>query len=363
MFGIKRSAAIICLLGIFLLASVGCALSKESPAIVNLMLDADISHLPTPEQKQAATNSLINLINEVDPRGLNATIFVSGDMVSAYRLGITLQGTMSNHELALYGNNTGEDLSSLSAAKQKATLSKARDALYSCYVCGGKHVDIKGFRPQGFDQNEDTFPILEDLGIVYDAGFQAGLIYTPGHENDTWPYLIDGSKLYAVPVSNHPYNGELVFLYDGYAKEKKLSGSQWHDLLISKFDESAKAGEPMVVIFSNRVSGDGDYLDAYRNFLGYAESKGANFVTTMQLVDMAAARQPGGSLALVLSTATEGVAHANSSEKGVIADCPDCEKVAAGRAPSIIDVTIQRKNNCPTCNQLLNQSLNSSKTE
>lgn len=358
MYNIKRSTTIICLLGVFLLGSVGCAISKESPMIVNLMLDADINPLPASEQKQAA-NSLINLVNEIDPKGLNATIFVSGDMISAYRLGITLQGTMSNHELALYGNNTNESLSSLSTAEQKAALSKARDMLYSCYVCGGKHVEIKGFRPQGFDQNEDSFPILEDLGIVYDAGFQAGLIYTPGHENDTWPYLIDGSKLYAVPVSTHPYKGEPVSLFDGYAKEKKLSGSQWYDLLIGKFDESATAGEPMVVIFSNLVSGDGEYLDAYRNFLSYAESKGANFVTTMQLVDMAAARQSGEPPALVLSTAAEDMAYANSSEKGVIADCPDCEKVAAGRAASIINVTIQRKNNCPTCNQ----SLNSTKTE
>ncbi len=49
-----------------------------------------------------AGNNLINLVNEIDPSGLNATIFVSGEMAPAYRLGITLQGTMSNHELALW---------------------------------------------------------------------------------------------------------------------------------------------------------------------------------------------------------------------------------------------------------------------
>ncbi len=51
--------------------------------------------------------------------------------------------------------------------------------------------------------------------------------------------------------------------------------------------------KPMAVIFSNLISGDGEYLDSYRNFLDYAESKDAKFVTTMQLVDMASARKSG----------------------------------------------------------------------
>lgn len=352
----KRLAVIICLLGVFLLGSAGCAPSEESPVIVNLMLDADVIHAATPEQKQMAVNSLINLVNEIDPKVRNATIFVSGDMVSAYRLGITLQGTLPNHELAIYGNNTGERLSSLSSVEQKAALTISRNLLYSAYVCGRKHVDINGFRPQGFDQNVDTFRILEDLGVVYDAGFQSGLIYTTDHENDTWPYLIGGYKLYAVPVSTYPFKGELVYLYDRYAKEeKKLSGPEWYDILVGKFDESANAGGPMVVIFSNLVSGDGEYLDVYKNFLSYAESKGANFVTTMQLVNMTAARQPGELPALDLST--EGGAYVNSSEKGVIPDCPDCDKVAAGKAASMINVTIERKSNCLTCNQSLNTSV------
>jgi peptidoglycan/xylan/chitin deacetylase (PgdA/CDA1 family) len=353
---INRIIFIGCVLGIFFLGSIGTSLCEESHAVVNLMIDADIPASPSPEETKSAGDSLINLVNGIDPRGLNATIFVSGDMVSAYRLGITLQGTMSNHELALYGNNSGESLSSLSGSEQKAALTRARDKLYSCYVCGGKHVDIKGFRPQGFDQNEDTFPILENLGIVYDAGFQSGLIYTPGHENDAWPYPIDGYKLYAVPVSTYPFEGVPVYLYDRYAKEeKKLSGSQWYDLLVGSFDESAEAGEPMVVIFSNLVSGDGEYLDAYRNFLDYAQSKGATFVKTIQLVDMAAARQPGDEMTALVSAKT-GRVYVNASEKGVFSDCPDCDKAAKGKATSIIKVAVQRNKDCPTCNQTSNNS-------
>jgi hypothetical protein len=341
---------------VLFLGVTGPSLSQESGTIVNLMIDADIAASPTPDDTKMAGDSLINLVNEIDPRGLNTTIFVNGDIASAYRMGITLQGTMSNHELALYGNNTGESLSSLSAAEQEAALTAAKTMLYHCYVCGGKHVDIKGFRPQGFDQDENTFPILQNLGIIYDAGFQEGLIYTPDHENDAWPYLIDGFKLYAVPVSTYPFVGEQVYLYDRYIKDEKgLSSSQWYDLLAAKFDESENAGEPMVVVFTNLVSGSGDYLEAYKSFLDYAQSKGAVFVKTMDLVDMAAARNQDDEIQSLVAE-NEGGAPVSSSEKGVIANCPDCEDAAAGKVRSLINVTIQRKSDCPTCNQSTNNS-------
>ncbi|MFB3763658.1 MAG: hypothetical protein ACE14P_00250 [Methanotrichaceae archaeon] len=349
MHNIKRIMFIGILLSVYLLGGVGFSLSKENPVVVNLMLDADINHAPTPDQVKIAGSSLINLTNEIDPRGLNTTIFVTGDIVSAYRLGITLQGTMSNHELALHGNVTDEKLSSMSDADQEALLTKAKDLLYHCYVCGGKHVDIKGFRPQAFDQNNATFKVLEKLGIIYDAGFQEGIIYMPGHETDAWPYLIDGSNLTAVPASTYELSGERVYLYDRYVKEnKKLSGAQWYDLLVKKFEESAKDGVPMVVIFSNLVSGNGDYLDAYRNFLDYATSKEANFVTTMQLVNMAAVK--GGKPPALISQSSNAE-KINTSETGVIKGCPTCDQTKTGLAQSIINVSIKKNKNCTTCNQ------------
>jgi hypothetical protein len=41
-------------------------------------------------------------------------------------------------------------------------------------------------------------------------------------------------------------------------------------------------GDPMVVIFTSVVSGqDEAYLEAYRNFVGRANSKDASFVSTL----------------------------------------------------------------------------------
>ncbi len=345
----KRMAIMGCLIGIFLLISIGPALSKESIVVVNLMIDADINPAPTPEQIKNAEDTLIYLTNQIDPKGLSATIYVTEDMVQADRLGVTYQGTMKNHELALYGNRTDERLSRLSASDQERLLTASKNRLYSCYVCGGEHVAIKGFRPQAFDQNEETFGILEKLGIIYDAGFQAGVIFRPGYENATWPYAIEGHNLYAVPVSTYPINDERVYLYDRYLKEeKKLSGTQWYDLLVKKFDECSENKDPLVVIFSNQVSGSGDYLDAYKKFIDYAVSRQAAFVTTLQLVDMAAARKRGGHVGAI-AQANDGNLSANATEVGVIANCPTCDKTGEVSVGSIINVTVQKGNKCLNC--------------
>ena len=62
--------------------------------------------------------------------------------------------------------------------------------------------------PPLFDQNEDTYKVMDDLGIKYDAGFQEGIIYAPGHENDVWPYNVEGYGFYAVGQHVHSIRKE-----------------------------------------------------------------------------------------------------------------------------------------------------------
>ncbi|NMC10576.1 MAG: hypothetical protein GYA39_06335 [Methanothrix sp.] len=335
---------------IFVLLLAGCSVCEETQAIVNVMIDADIQHSPTTEQSDLAGGYLINMTNQIVPKKLNATIYVTYDMVAARRLAITYQGTLPGIELAMHGMSADERLSGISRADQEKLLNKSYEMLYSCYVCGGNHVDIKGFRPQAFDQNEDTFKILQNLKIAYDAGFQTGLVYMPGHEKDTWPYPIEGYSLYAVPVSAYSLDGEIVYLYDRYIKEeKKLSSAQWYDLLVKKFDDSSKAGDPMVVIFSTLVSGSGDYLDAYKKFINYANTKGARFVATLQLVEMAKARQEGGQIPTTIPS-SESRRPVNASETGVLGSCPTCDKTGAS-VDSIFNITIIQKEKCQNCSQ------------
>ena len=205
---------------------------------------------------------------------------------------------------------------------------------------------------QVFDQNEDRFKVLQNLGIVYDAGFQAGKIYRPGHESDTWPYPIDGYNLTAVPISTYLLNGERVYFNDRYIRdEKKLSSSQWYDLLVKKFDESEKNGDPMVAIFSTAVSGSGEYFDAYKKFVEHANAKGARFVSTSQLVDLAAVRQQEGQKTGIASEKNIARTMNASQETGVLAGCPTCNESNGKGANSIINVTVIKKQKCLTCGQ------------
>jgi hypothetical protein len=122
-------------------------------------------------------------------------------------------------------------------------------------------------------------------------------------------------NIYAVPVSTYAQQGDRILLSDRIAKEEeKLSGPQWYDILESKFEESAKKGDPVVLIFDNQITGrDADYLEAYLNFIDYALSKKATFVTTSELVKMSKAKKP------VSTSSGKSAATSNTVESGCIA--------------------------------------------
>jgi len=325
---------------IIMLVLPGGSLSKE--VVINLMIDFDSLDSPTPADMNMVFNSMNNLTNEIDSRNLNATIHVAGEMAAAQRLPVTELGSRRNHDLALHGNAKDEKLGSRTYSKQESLLKSAKEAIDVAHICGTTIIPITGFRPQSFSQNNDTFRILESIGILYDAGFKAGVLYMPGHNNDTWPYPIENSTLYAVPVSTSILSGERIYLSDRAAKEDKaLSGSKWYDVLAERLDESVDSGDPMVVIFNNLISGSGDYLVAYRDFIDYATSKNARFVTTMELVDMAKIRDAGGKLPAPSSGSSGECAECNKSTNEA--------KFATGNLS--IGVVIKHSGECINCNK------------
>jgi len=154
------------------------------------------------------------------------------------------------------------------------------------YVCIILEKPIRGFKPLSFDQNEDTYKALDDLGIEYNAGFQAGIIYAPGHEDDVWPYPVEGHDFYAVPISSYTVSDSLMPLQDSYFKDNGLGADEWYDALAAKFNEIKGQDEPLVISLTTSISGNGDYLDALKKFIALAKSENAAFVNTTQLVDM-----------------------------------------------------------------------------
>ena len=267
---------------------------RDDSATVDLILDIDLPPIDGYTEQGIAQQLINNLSLEIDSRELNATILVDNETAAgAYsRPLIALFGVKANHEIALGSNK--EDLGRLPLSEQDRLIKSWKKNLENTKLCAGSYgatkVTVNGFRSQYLPGN-DTLKALQDNGFLYDAGFQAGLVYMPGHENDTWPYLIEETNVYAIPVSSALMNGKRIPLQDRKAREIGINASQWYSLLKNKFDETSRRDEPMVIILSSSVSGSGVYRDAFDSFIEYAVNNSAAFVTTTKLVDMARSGQ------------------------------------------------------------------------
>lgn len=258
------------------------AVSKDDSSVVNLMIDMkqspQVAGKTTAEKENQEMNSTINLTNVVDSKNLNVTIFVTGDLASKYYpLYITLLGSKNNHEIAL-GGLSSDDLS-VSFEEQDARLRKTKRLVEEDYICGGYQFKAVGYKPQPNSFNQSAYKVMDNIGLMYlvdDTGI-------PESKGKSWPYLLENHTFYVIPVSTN--SG--IRLWDTSAKDAGMNGTQWYNTLVNRFDESGTKGEPLVAIFTNTVSGSGDYLNAYKKFVEYAVSRNATFVMSRQLVEMA----------------------------------------------------------------------------
>ena len=256
------------------------ACAQNGTGVLNLIIKMEQSPLAEGksqvEKENLEMNSTINLLNEVDSKGHVVSISVTGDIANIiYPLYVTMLGSKENHELMMGGMNGGDKL--VSFEDQDARLRKTKRYVEDDYICGGKQSKVAGYLPMPGSFNQSQYKILDDLAILYLVD-EMGL---PESQGKIAPYLMNGSAFYVVPVSE----GQACRMQDGSAKAAGLNGTQWYNQLVGKFDESAGKGEPMVVVFTNTVSGSDEYLDAYKKFVEYAASKGASFVTTKELVE------------------------------------------------------------------------------
>jgi hypothetical protein len=301
----------------FALCLVFLALSSEptsaNPVYVNLMIDANFPINSTPIETDSAFGLILNLTNILDDRGLNATIFVTPEMATDQSILVTTLGMRVSHELA--AKVTDLSLGETPASEQDAYLKQVKAVIDSAHICEGPKantVNLRGFMLPLSGQNEGIYKILDMVGAVYDAGFDQGIENQSVHDKDIWPYRIENHSLYAIPISSYLSNGKQVLLSDRIMKEEmRMIGPQWHDILVSRFDQSVRDGVPMVALFNSSISGSGDYLDAYKEFIGYAASKNASFVSTLELVNNTRARNPLDHVPSVMAKP----------------DCPECDKM------------------------------------
>lgn len=283
----KRIAAYIWL-GIFATAIIFPAASQEdNHPVVALMINVDVPASPSEAQIREAEINLHKIYNEIRSRDQTATLFLNQDVTSSrIRLTLAQYTVLSNMEFAVSGRHSNDSLSSLPLAKQQELIKKSIDIAKASKVCGLTEVNVLGFFPPGFDQNEDTYQAIDKLGITYDAGFQAGLIYAPGHEDDSWPYQVDGYDFYALPTSSINLSGKKMPLYDIDMQESGISASDWSNYIVAKLDEASGKDEPEVILLSTSVSSNGEYLDALKDFLDYAKSMNATFVNARDLISI-----------------------------------------------------------------------------
>jgi hypothetical protein len=305
--------------GFSIMMLTGGSLAAERPAIVNLLVDFNVP--------ASTNNDFFSIYNLALKNNASWTLILTEDNAKINRNTLGVLSPTKSMELAISGNHSDEKMSTESYAEQKAILEQSKKWVELCKICGVNEINVKGFMPQLYDQNEDTYKALDDLGIIYNAGFKAGIAYAPGHEKDVWPYKVEGHEFYAVPISTYALSGEKVPLDDREIKEKGLSSSQWYDILKGKFDEVSGSDEPMVISLHTSISGNGEYLDALKQFFSYAISGNAAFVTTSDLVNMSITGVhdaiPASSQVSSVVTAVESIQKTNSgaTESG----CVECD--------------------------------------
>ena len=279
--------AVYMLLGAFLaVITLPAACQEEGEAVISLLIDVDIPPSSDLAQIRSAEIKLHDLFGAITRRGGTATIMLTEDVSSSrIRLLLAQYSVLSSFEFGVSGSQSSEQLSSMSFADQKASIARSLAAAEAARVCGMSEVHVMGFLPPGFDQNTDTYRAIDDLGLMYNAGFQAGVIYEPDHEEDVWPYQVEGHNFYALPLSTADVDGELLPLYDKKMAEEGISASEWADILKEKYDEASAAKEPMVILISTSVSGSDEYYDGLRQFLDYAVSNNGTFANARDLVN------------------------------------------------------------------------------
>jgi peptidoglycan/xylan/chitin deacetylase (PgdA/CDA1 family) len=250
---------------------------NDRPLKVNLQIDAE---------QEEGTTGIQNIVDELKRRGLSATIFVTADW--ANRNGVAVNRFYQDgFEIALHGYYTAEQLATMTYDEQKDLLTRAKQAVEGCQPCGNFR-PVTGFRPQYFSQNDDTYRVLDELGLTYDGGFKARLLFLEGHDADAAPYAAAGRAWSAVPLTTVDYQGQLTYVCDiAAAQAAHLTAAQWTDVLRSAHEQALAADEPLVVLFHGWYTGDRDQYDYWQPFVDFLDEieAQAQFLTTQELVD------------------------------------------------------------------------------
>ncbi|NLX05195.1 MAG: polysaccharide deacetylase family protein [Phycisphaerae bacterium] len=290
----SRNVAWVVSVGISLVSGWGCSTVLDpnttdpnqfdpSAFYVNIQVDAEL------QEGEGYLTGLKRMTDELESRGINATIYVSADFASAHAAEVHgLYG--KGFEIALHGYSTGEQLATMTYDDQKDVLCRALAAVKGCAACGVGQ-PVVGFRPQYFSQNADTCKILDELEFEYNSGYKVGVQDADGFTPQADPVPADGRSFNVLAITTTSHEEELIYLCDiSCAMAHQFTPEQFGELLSAAVQECRQNGRPLVALFHGWYTGDSDTYDYWTKFTAFLDELEAleniSFVTSRQLVDL-----------------------------------------------------------------------------
>lgn len=239
-------------------------------------------------------NAFARVMGALQDRGIIATILTKPDFVTENCE--TISGLYANgYEVMAFARPETPDgesttLSELTYAEQEAYITEIKTGVEDCLGA-----TIEGFRCTRFDQNEDTYAILDALGFVYNLGFVAHTERClPGMVDETLPYRVAEYDFWAVPMHSVDLDGEWVAFCDNPLMSR-MQPTEWGALLQSELDRMNSLGQPLLLeVHPYNTGTDDDKFAAFEQFLDYAIEQNARFITIAELVAWTEQQQTSG---------------------------------------------------------------------
>jgi len=288
--GVRVSGLITLLLGA---ASFGCAEWQTLPLPWDGLDDAFTPIVCMQVTESSDPEAFDRVMSEVETRGIKCVVLVTADIAEqrcAALAGLAGKG----YEIMAFTrpvSSTGESMtmSMLTYEEQEALISEVATAIENCLGA-----PPSGFRCTQFDQNEDTWAIVDAMGFDYNLGFVAGTGHClPGHQYDILPYQASAYSFWAVPMHAVYHGGRWAAFCDN--PFRSVEATEWEALLKSEFDRMASLEQPLLVEFHPYTTGtDEGRFAAFVSFLDHAQARGARFVTVAELVAWSQGAAPSG---------------------------------------------------------------------
>ncbi|MEM1536126.1 MAG: polysaccharide deacetylase family protein [Candidatus Pacearchaeota archaeon] len=266
---IKKSILIAFFIALFLVAfcpsySIKIKNPGDTPIVV-LGFDTEIG----------MRESTIHILNFLKENNISATFFVNGDFIEQ-NMDVAEMIANSTNELASH-SHVHVAHNKLSRIEQEMIID-AHKKLIEAWL----NKTVIGFRAPYRMINKNTLEVLAKNGFEYSADYHCfnHLFIFPLHKKIT-PHATSCTKsfIYIFPkIFGYPIDDDFLFRHSNMSEEQALK------LIKQAFDSSSKKGYIFIVsMHPNLAEAKINFL---KNFIDYAKSKNAIFMTHAQIQEM-----------------------------------------------------------------------------